>query len=147
MSMEYAVSKIKEALRLTHGNAARARQQVIAWSHEDARLLHALTKPHLTGIVAYQVERVLSGRADAASADKAASNDKPVNLAAVPAKTREQEDRETLGREILKVLGGSGGAMFGTEAYGGQSLSSKPRAVSKSHTDAIRLIASKSRKK
>ena len=43
MSREYAEQKIKQALELTRGNATQARQQVIAWCHEDTKLLQALT--------------------------------------------------------------------------------------------------------
>ena len=66
MSLEYVERKIVEALKLSNGNAAGARQQVIAWSLEDPELLKALTKSHLTGIVAYNIERVVSGRAEKA---------------------------------------------------------------------------------
>ena len=64
MSREYAEKRIKEALHLTRGNIAKARQQVIAWTHDDMKLLHALTKPHMTGIVAHAVGRVASGKTD-----------------------------------------------------------------------------------
>ena len=66
MSLEYAEQKIQQALKLSKGNQARARQQVIAWALEDDTLLKALTRSHLTGIVAYNIERVASGRAAAA---------------------------------------------------------------------------------
>lgn len=135
MSMDYAVEKIKEALTLSKGNAARARQQVIAWTYEDARLLHALAKPHLTGIVAYQVERVLSGRAEPVAPRPSKKG------AAAKNSLREQE----FGQEILKALGGQGGAVFGTEAYSGSGLSPRARKVSQSHVEAIRLMASKSK--
>ena len=64
MSLEYAEGRIREALKLSGGNAARARKQIIDWSREDMRLLQELTRGHLSGIVAYNVERVLSGRAE-----------------------------------------------------------------------------------
>ena len=64
MSREYADTKIKEALKLCNGNMTRARQHIITLAQEDGVLLNALVKPHLDGIVAYQVERVSSGRAE-----------------------------------------------------------------------------------
>ena len=140
MSSDYAVTKIKEALELSKGNAARARQMVIAWCHEDAKLLHALARPHLTGIVAYQVDRVASGRADAQLSKIKAQKGPAPSQAAEAA-----EQVENFGAEILKALSGAGGgSTFGTEAYGGQSLASRPKGVSKSHVDAIKMMAAKS---
>lgn len=64
MSNEYAENKIKDALKLCNGNMRLARQQIVALAREDMYLLRALVRPHLDGIVAYQVERVASGRAE-----------------------------------------------------------------------------------
>lgn len=143
MSSDYAVTKIKEALELSKGNAARARQIVIAWCHEDSKLLHALARPHITGIVAYQVDRVNSGRADAQLKKIKAQKEPQAELSGQAAEAAEQV--ENFGQEILKALsGGSGGATFGTEAYGGQPLGSRPKGASKSHIDAIKMMAAKS---
>jgi len=64
MSNDYAENKIKDALKLCNGNMKLARQQIVALAKEDSGLLNALVRPHLDGIVAYQVERVASGRAE-----------------------------------------------------------------------------------
>jgi hypothetical protein len=64
VSKEYAENKIKDALKLCNGNMGLARQQIVALAYEDMDLLRTLVRPHLDGIVAYQVERVASGRAE-----------------------------------------------------------------------------------
>ncbi len=130
MSRDYAERRIKEAIRLSKGNMIRARQQVIAWTYEDAKLLHELTKPHLTGIVAYNIERVLSGRS--AKVEKPASPQKPV--------VRDEE----FGVEILKAVAASNAAVFGQE---GNAAPAKRGKASRQHIDAIHQIASKSKPK
>ena len=59
MSREYAEKRIKDALKQARGNATKARQQIIAWTNEDPKLLQALAQPHLTGIVAHAINRVI----------------------------------------------------------------------------------------
>ena len=68
MSLEYVERRINEALKLSKGNATKARQIVIKWCQDDIRLLHGMTKAHLNGIVAYNIERVASGRSAKAKA-------------------------------------------------------------------------------
>lgn len=128
MSKEYAEERIREALKETGGNATLARQLVTAWAHEDARLLFALTRPHLSGIVAYQVDRVASGRADAGKAEPEALRTEP------------SED-ERFGRDVLKAVAENDRDIFGLEEQG------RPRkrgGVSQNHIDAIRLMAARS---
>lgn len=139
MSLEYVEKRIKEALKKSGGNPANARQQIIAWTYEDEKLLHALAKPHLNGIVAYNVERVASGRADAsrAATEVATQEIKPETKPAPAAKPKEKE--ESFGMEILKAIAGSE-ATFGLEDLG---VPQKRRPVSKKHIDAIRSIAGK----
>ncbi len=64
MASEYAKNKIKDALKLCNGNTKLARQQIAVLIREDETLLRELVSPHLDGIIAYQVERVASGRAE-----------------------------------------------------------------------------------
>lgn len=123
MFKEYVENKIRDALKKNGGNALKARQQIIAWTYEDAKLLHALTRPHLNGIVAYQVERILSGRAEAEHN--------------IPAKSSKMKT-DSFGMEILKAVSGGEAAVFGQET--GQ-LKRSPEA-SKHHVDAIMKIAS-----
>lgn len=127
MSKEYAEKRIKEALKKTNGNAVKARQQVIAWTYEDAKLLHALTKAHLTGIVAYNIERILSGRGTA--------EDHPVPE--TPAQKAPAKE-ENFGTELLKAVAGNSGAMFGLEGYS-PGRAKRPK-VSKSHIAAIQAM-------
>ncbi len=134
MSLEYAESRIKEALKLSGGNQVKARQQIIAWTFEDAKLLHALAKPHLSGIVAYNIERVASGRADAAKNTKAAPDKK--KKPAKKAKANGKDTEEQFGLQILKAVAGSP-EIFGLEDPGA------PRTrggVSQSHMDAIEAL-------
>lgn len=135
MSREYAENRIKDALKKTGGNTTRARQQVIAWTYEDSKLLQALTKPHLSGIVAYNIERILSGRGAAAPTEQ------PADIPA-PASSGKEEN---FGMEILKAVANNsgGGSTFGLESYSGAS--SRKSKVSQSHIDAIRAM-SKGRK-
>lgn len=137
MSLEYAENRIKEALKLAKGNQVKARQQIIAWAVEDPKLLFALTKPHLSGIVAYNIERVASGRAAAARTSKPAAQ-KPITQKQPAANGKKPEQ---FGLEILKAVAGNP-AIFGLEDVGAMK---KASPVSQRHVDAIKAIASKSK--
>lgn len=126
MSSEYIETRIKEAMRLASGNTTRARQQMIAWCYEDTQLLQMLVKPHLSGIVAYNIERVTSGRA---------SKQKPINAAPEP---RPLGNDDNFGLEILKAVAGNGGAMFGLE--GPSAPAARRPGVSAQHLEAIRAL-------
>lgn len=126
MSREYAEDRIREALRQSGGNMALARQQVIAWTYEDAKLLHGLTRPHLNGIVAYQVERVASGRAEI-------ERRKPEETAAQKA-----EKDQSFGMDLLRAVAAAGAPVFGQEVYANAVRKGK---ASKQHIDAIHRIA------
>lgn len=130
MSREYAEGRIKEALKKTNGNAVRARQQVIAWTYEDPKLLHALTKAHLSGIVAYNIERILAGRGTAEAVEQ-----QPSGNAQSKASPKKEEN---FGEELLRAVAGNSGAQFGLESYssGGNSRTK----VSKNHIDAINAL-------
>jgi hypothetical protein len=138
MSLEYAEMRIQEALKLTKGNQMKAQQQIIAWIYEDAKLLHALAKPHLSGIVAYNVERVASGRAAAA---KATATEKPAPQKASAQGQGKPPKPEQFGLEILKAVAGNP-AIFGLEDLG---VPQKRGAASQRHVDAINAIAAKSK--
>ncbi len=129
MSSEYVENKIREALKLANGNTTRARQQLIAWCYEDAQLLQLLVKPHLTGIVAYNIERVTSGRAQKAKANT------PINRAPEP---KAPQNDGHFGMEILKAVAGNSGAVFGLE--GPSAPGGRRTGVSEQHLDAIRAL-------
>ncbi len=151
MSLEYAEGRIKEALRLSGGNRLKARQQIIAWTYEDNKLLHALAKPHLSGIVAYNVERVDSGRAEAMKAPPPVAEPKPAPLRQqqtapkkntgenAPRPASKAPDTSSFGLEILKAATGSRPTMFGLEDTGAPK---KRQGVSQSHIDTIKSLAS-----
>lgn len=130
MSKEYAEKRIKEALKKTGGNAVRARQQVIAWAMEDQKLLQALTRAHLTGIVAYNIERILSGRG--------AAEETHIPQPKSSAQTTAGKKEENFGLELLKAVAGNAGTQFGLESYSGGGK--KRTKVSKSHIDAINAL-------
>ncbi len=134
MSIEYAENRIKEAIKLHGKNAAKIRQQIIAWTYEDHKLLQALTKPHLSGIVAYQIERVASGRSDKAKS--------PAKITA-PKKKAKPSKEDDFGMELIRALADSG-ATFGFEES--PAAPGKRGQASQSHVEALKMIASKSKK-
>ena len=141
MSSEYAEKRIKDALKLARGNRNKARQQLIAWTYEDPKLLHALTKAHLSGIIAYNIERVASGRADAAKAQREAPppqkqppQKQPTQQAQAAQKPKKEE---SFGMQILKAASGSH-EVFGLEDLGRPQ---KRGAASQNHINAIRALA------
>ena len=132
MDKNYVEEKIKDAIKRSGGNMTRARQQIIAWAFEDARLLQELTKAHLSGIVAYNIERVASGRA-------ASQKQVEEPVAEMPTPKEEEAD---FGVEILKAVAGNSGAVFGFEP---STMKKRPQ-VSQGHVDALRMMAGKSKK-
>ena len=123
MSKEYAESKIREALRSSGGNIARARKTIVSAAQSDHDLLRALTSPHLDGIVAYQVERVASGRAELEKRHPEAP----------PPKTE-----ENFGMELLRAVAASEAVVFGQQ----NPMGTRKRGASRQHIDAIHKIAS-----
>lgn len=127
MSREYVERRIREALKLHKNNATRARQQIIAWTQEDVRLLHGLTRPHMTGIVAHALNRVIL-RSDRDDVQEIPDLPQGLNMGA-----------QTFGQEILKALSGSS-AVFGHEE---NNAAPSRRQASKRHIDAMNMIARK----
>ncbi|MCI5061152.1 MAG: hypothetical protein MRY79_08805 [Alphaproteobacteria bacterium] len=127
MSREYVETKIKEALKLTKGNATQARQQLIAWAMEDVKLLQGLVKPHMTGIVAHAFSRTMRGE------------NEPEHIA-VPADLAKNDKDGSFGMDILKTIANGDTAQFGMENAG------RPvgkRGASDQHIDAIRRMVNK----
>ncbi|MCB9991504.1 MAG: hypothetical protein H6867_09010 [Rhodospirillales bacterium] len=131
MSREYAESRIREALRLSKGNPTKARQRIIAWTFEDPKLLQALARPHLSGIVAHAVSRVIYQQ----DMEEPETPETPAALDMAP---------ETFGQEILAALQNGNTARFGLE--GSAPPSRRPQA-SKSHIEALKRMASESKNK
>src|SRR5688572_30825087 len=100
MSREYAEKRIRQALEMFKGNETKARQQIIAWTYEDTKLLQALTQPHITGIVAHAIGRVVNMKDE---------GDIP------PEPEIDLSEGGEFGIEILKAIAGGGTARFGQE--------------------------------
>ncbi|MFP4386235.1 MAG: hypothetical protein ACLFP8_07115 [Alphaproteobacteria bacterium] len=128
MSKKYVQDKIKDALKLCNGNMGLARQQIVALAQEDNTLLKALVRPHLDGIVAYQVERIVSGRAD--------SQDEHPNLP-------DPEIDEKFGMELLRAVAAQDVTVFG---HDNMRQPRKKKVASRQHIEAIHKLASKNHK-
>lgn len=129
MSREYAENKIKEALKLCNGSMSLARQQIITLAQEDNKLLKALVRPHLEGIVGYQIERVVSGRYE----KKEIPPDAPLF-----------EGGEVFGMDILRAAVAQDVKVFGRDDF---LHTKKRKTASKQHIDAIHKMASSHRQK
>ncbi|MDB5490719.1 MAG: hypothetical protein JWO78_568, partial [Micavibrio sp.] len=123
---------IREALKLTKGNPTKARQQVIAWAVEDQRLLLGLTQPHLTGVVAHAINRVIYREGTEQEAEEIMPTPKSLDMGP-----------ETFGKQILNALAGRNTPIFGME---GTTPSSHPTKASQSHIDAMNKLAKNSKK-
>jgi hypothetical protein len=129
MTWDYVERKVMEALKITRGNPTKARQQLIAWTYEDNKLLYELTKPHMTGIVGHAIAHVVNKQNN--EDDEAKPDLQTVS---------EQDLNGDFGLEILKAIAGGGSPKFGVE-------NNAPRVpkkqASKSHIDAINMMAGK----
>lgn len=136
MTLNYTENRIKEALRLNNGNPAKARRQIFAWLYEDHKLLLDVTRPHLTGIVAYAVDRVL--------ARLTKTDDELLEETARETAQSARQRKDNLGREILKGFASKDAPQFGHEA---DSVPLRRKAASQKHIDTMHLLAASSRKK
>ena len=125
MSRDYSTNKIKQALEATRGHAGQARQMVIAQAMEDPKLLRELVKPHMVGIVAHAVNRVVSGKTEVENIPEPGA----------------QEQDDSFGLDILKTIAGGDTTQFGQESYG-RPIGKK--GVSQKHIDAIQQMIKKS---
>lgn len=130
MSREYAEKRIREALKQAKGNPTKARQQIIAWTFEDSKLLQALAQPHLTGIVAHAVNRVIHHQGiEEEQGHEIPAAPQPLDMTP-----------QTFGQEIFQALQSSNTAQFGRE---GTAPPIKRKQASQSHIDAMKRIAKK----
>lgn len=130
MNRDYSEGKIREALKLSGGNATRARQQIIAWAFDDTKLLHELMAPHMTGIVAHAINHVM------------ATGDKPKAPPAPKPEKVSAGKGDVFGMEILKAIALGNPAQFGLE---GGAVAGK-QAASQRHVDAIKQMVAKGKK-
>ena len=132
MSRDYAFNRIKEALRIHKGNSLKARQQIIAWTYEDAKLLHALTRPHLTGIVAYAIDKF-----------QRKAHDEETRQAQTIDSVLDTRSDENFGKDLLRSLASGNSEIFGEESNGAPRSRSQ---ASKRHEDAMRMLARKNKR-
>ncbi len=130
MNRDYAEQKIREALSASGGSDSRARQKIIAEAMEDPRLLQELVAPHLTGIVAHAINRVMTMK------------EKPAAPPVPPAPKRADPNAKSdpFGVEILKAIALGNPAQFGLE---NNAPPARKQAASQRHIDAIRDMVAK----
>jgi hypothetical protein len=135
MNRDYSERRIREALKSSGGNISRARQEITAWAFDDAKLLHELVAPHITGIVAHAVNRVATMKEKPAPAAP--------EVADTPAVTTSKGVKgDPFGMEILKAIALGNPAQFGLE----NGAPTKKQAASQRHVEAIRAMVSKKNK-
>lgn len=135
MAQSYLQTCILEALAKAKGNETKARALVAAQALKDEKLLLALAKPHLSGIVAHAVGR----QAIQQRANKDRENDlPPIPKVAAKSKGREKD----FGLDLLKALGGPNVPKFGNEDAAPRM---GKKAASQQHVNALKLMAAKSK--
>jgi hypothetical protein len=134
MAQSYLQKCILEAMAKANGNETKARALVAAQALEDNELLIALSKPHLSGIVAHAVGR----QAIQLKAKKERMEDLPP-LPKAPSKNKKEND---FALDLLKALGGNNVAKFGAEDAAPR-VGKKP--ASQQHVNALKLMAAKSK--
>lgn len=127
MSWDYARRQILDALKLTKGNAVAAGRLIQDMAFKDARLLQELSAPHLKGIVAHAVSRVIREQSEP-----------PEEHPELPESIDMPLDQ--FGRDLLGALGGRNTPRFGHEDA---APPTGHKTASKAHIDAIKKIAKK----
>lgn len=129
---DYAERRIRDALKQSKGNQLNARKLVLEWCVEDERLLKDLVKQHINGIVAYNIERVASGRSEKA---------KSLEPLAKKLKNAKGNNKEKFGMEILRAVVDNDATIFGFE-----NQPAPRRGASEDHIEAIRKLATTRKK-
>jgi hypothetical protein len=127
MSRKYLEDKIKYAIVLASGNSAKAQHLIIQWAGEDKQLLQLLTKPHLKGIAAHAVGRVITQM----DRDDEPLPEEPMAVDMGP---------NSFGKSLLGAMGGQDAAHFGHEKSAPRQ---KKKQASQQHINAIHLLAKK----
>jgi hypothetical protein len=135
MSLNYTENRIKDALRLNNGNVNEAKKQIFAWLYEDHKLLLEMTRPHLNGITAYAIQRVLNRMMK--------SDDEILEEEAQDA-VMSSSKKDQLGKDILRGFASKDAPQFGQESV---SVPLRKKAASQSHIDTMQMLAAASRKK
>lgn len=132
MGWDYAEQQITKALEKHQGHEAKACKDVIAEALKDPKLLLALAKPHLTGIVAHAVNRVIRQNAKAQEDGPKAEKSDII---------KDKDTSEDLGSEILEMLSKGQSAQFARES---EAPPLRRKAASQAHIDALSRIIRKS---
>ncbi len=127
MPWDYARRTILDLLKRAKGNPVTTGRLVQELAFQDARLLQELAAPHLKGIVAHAVSRVIREQTEEPDRhpDMPESLDMPL---------------DQFGRDLLGALGGRNTPHFGHE---NAAPAPAHKAASKAHIDAIKRIAKK----
>ena len=141
MSLKYAESKILEAYKLSKGNKTKVNQVIDVLAKQDINLLKGLTQQYLKGIIAAQVDRVLSGKTNASTTQKRA---KPVNFKQMTKQEQQQPEANDFGKEILSAASSTTAEVFGFDS--GAPVP-PPQKASQSHIDAIHQMAARAKTK
>jgi hypothetical protein len=127
MSWDYARRNILEALKKSKGSATRAQALVADAAMKDNRLLVELAQPHLKGIIAHAVARVIHEQ----TSPPEEHPDQPSMI---------DMSLDTFGRELLGALSGRNTPKFAQEDA---APPTGHKAASKAHIDAINRIVKK----
>ena len=135
MAQSYLQTCILDALNKTKGNETKARVLVAAQAMEDERLLLALANPHLSGIVAHAVGRVMISQKN----KKAMADD---DVPPIPKAPKASKTENEFGLNLLKALGGQNVPKFGSEDA---APPMGKKQASQQHINALKLMAAKSK--
>ncbi len=129
MSYEYAMSRVRDAIEKCDGNHLKAQRMLITWMEKDQSLVLGLMAPHIPSVVSFAVSHALQPQSKS-----------------LPKKVIVDEKSNAFGAALvgsLKGAGGLGDVSFGQSAPRGSI--NPPGKASKSHVDAMRTLASKSK--
>lgn len=135
MSLNYTENRIKEALRLHNGNTSKAQKQIFAWLYEDHKLLLDITRPHINGIVAYGVDRVLRRML---KTNDELLEDEAQDVAMSPNK------KQSIGKDMLRGFIAKNAPQFGQESV---QAPLRKKVASQKHVDTMHMLAAASKKK
>ena len=133
--MNYTENRIKEALRLHNGDVHEARKQLFAWFYEDHKLLLDITRPHLNGITAYAVQRVLN---------RMSKSEEEILEEAAEDASHSSSKKGQVGKDILRGFISPDAPQFGQESI---AAPLRKKTASQKHIDTMQLLAATSRKK
>ena len=136
MSPSYVEKRLLEALNTSHGNLAKARKLISEWCVQDQRLLYELSRPHMTGIIAHAMDRVVSHKFRSESEKNTSP---PSSTRRVELSSSAKSD-EMFGKELLKNFAMGKPTKFAEESF---SAPLKKTKASQAHIDAIRRLAKK----